>query len=320
MKNWAKKTFRIRLFIIFSLISASCFAQQAPQAGILKVKIEDSLTSKPINRATVSTGKQSFLANENGDVDIPKAVVDNTSMLTISCIGYQTVNCKVYGNNEFPVVIKLRESITSLQEVRVSDRKDWVLGQTRGKYLSHRISDPNNAYVQYIPNDSHIEGIITSITYNINDELKGINQPFRVRLFTKFRDSLILDKELTADSIVVVNKQRKPTVTVDMLKYNIRLPENGVMVVFELLPQKYYPIYGGGRDNSLYYHTPGIDIYLKNKDDYAAHVFDRRNRTAPYAMVGHIDDRAHWDDDTYGRWYVYDDGINFAISISVQKD
>ena len=305
--------------LLFVSLSNLCFSQQKTDQNIWHLTVVDSNTTKGIDKATLSLNKQYYISDNKGTIAISKELIHTGNNIIISCIGYRPVSITIT-KNEYPDTIRLSSSVVSLNEVEIrpSEQIELTVKDVKKRvHNTHRLTSPASSYVQYIPNINNIKGIITSVQYNINDRLHGIERPFRVRLFTKMKDSITLDKELTTESIVVHNPQRKTVINVDVSKYNIQMPENGVLVVFETLDSTYYKKDTIPNDGYNYAETPGIDmIQTKNYWDTDD---NKTNRQDAYSMVGHSADRWNWND-VYDQWYVYKEGNNFAISIIISPD
>jgi hypothetical protein len=288
--------------------------------------ITDGVSARGIERATIEVSRRRyFITDFNGIVNIDKNLIIPGDSIKISCIGYKPVILLPVKNYKFPEIVKLSTLVTSLNEVRVRslNTQEIKIGDIEKSYNTHRVPNPDDEYAQYIPNDKKIRGIITSVEYVLNDELHGIEKPFAVRLYSKNKNSLWPDKELIKDSLIVYNPKRKHLVSVDISRYNIQLPYNGIIVVFAALPRPYY----GG--DSVWYNKepqgkrwflkmPGLDMDLKKKDDYSTD-YNRQNRSGPYSMVRPGADKWLFDD-VKDQFYVFTDGNNFAISITVSPE
>lgn len=124
---------------------------------------------------------------------------------------------------------------------------------------------------------------------------------------------------MITDTIIVHNPERKTHLSVDISKYNLQLPEDGVMVALETLPATYY-----GKDyvlhnEQMFARTPGIDMDLKRRGDYSAHPHDKEDRKTTYSMVMDADGKWSREQILYDS-YLYDDGNNFAITITIAPD
>jgi len=315
-----------KLLLIFLLLSNIAFSQERGKATIWHLVVVDSATSKGVAKATVSINKKTyFSADNNGAVYIDKDLIRPKDSIGISCVGYKSVWLRPNVTHRFPDTVSISFSVTELKIINVGQNQPAlvVMGDVKRKYNTHGVTDPNSSFAQFIPNDKKVKGIITSVEYVLNDELHGIEMPFRVRLFTKMKDSITLDKELTSDSIIVYNPDRRRKVIVDISRFNIHLPPEGVIAIFETLSRFYYS------KDSIWYRaknwergnefvkTPGIDMdQTKNNWEIDR---DKIDRKTSYSMVGPEADR--WNLDTViDQWYVYRDGNNFAITITVKPE
>lgn len=303
------------LFILLFL-SNFCFAQNQ---NAWKLAIVDSATNKGISKATLSlNNKLYYSSDDTGRIIIDKDLIHKKDNILISCVGYNQMSL-IPTSNKYPDTIRLSPALIALKEVEIKPvaEVEITAKDTKKKvHYIHRITGPESSFVQFIPNRNGIKGNITSIQYQVNDLLHGIEKPFRVRLFTKMKDSLTLDKELTTDSIIIYNPEKKTSINVDVSKYNIQMPDSGVLVVFETMPRSYY-----SKDSTLERYngekmvkTPGIDMIMTK--NYWGADYDKENRLTPYCMVGPPADRWNWNG-PYEYWYVYADGNNFAISVTV---
>jgi len=295
------------------------FAQQKAEQTLWHLIIVDNITNKGIAAVTVSLNKTKyFSSNIAGIIDIDKTLIKKNDSVYFTCIGYKPQVIILDPNNKFPDSIRLSPLIMSLKEVTIKSPQETILGDIKKDYNSHRIPNPNEEFAQFISNKAKIKGTITSIEYVLHDELHGIEKPFRVRLYSKSKDSLFPDQELIKDSIVIYNSKRKHLVSVDISKYNIQFPDDGVIAIFETLPPSYY-----GKD-SIWYNgrghlkMPGIDMDLLKKDEYPVD-YDKLDRKSDYSMVGPVVDQFTFDD-VWHQWYVFTDGNNFAITLTIRKE
>ena len=310
------------LLLITFCITTSGLSQQKNTSPLWHLTIVDSATNKGVVRATVSINHEKYLiTNEHGGVAIKKDLLHKTDTVQISSVGYKAVTFIPSLASKLPDTIRLVATVTALKEVHINlnTPKGIILGDFKKKYNSHRSTSPDDKCLQYIPNDAKTKGVISSIEYVINDELHGIEMPFRVGIYAKNKTNPLPDHTLITDTIIVYNPERKTHLSVDISKYNLQLPEDGVMVALETLPPNYY-----GKDSIWYYgqrraKTPGIDMDLKKKGDYSAHVKDWSDRKTTYSLNMEADGKWSYEQILFDS-YLYDDGNNFAITITVQPD
>lgn len=309
------------LFIAFC-ISTSAFSQENNTSALWRLTIIDSATNKGIIRANISADGGKFLStNEHGQISLREDLLYKTDTLRVSSVGYKTAVFIPGFRVKLPDTIRLVAAITVLKEVAIkpSESKGVILGDFKKKYNSHRVTSPDRKYLQYIPNDIKTKGTITSIDYVINDELHGIEAPFRIGIYTKNKNTPFPDHRLITDTIIVHNPERKTHLSVDISKYNLQLPEDGVMVALETLPATDYGKDSVLHNEQMFARTPGIDMNLKERGNYSAHPHDEEDRKTTYSMVMEAGDRLSDDMIKFGT-YLYDNGNNFAITITIALD
>ena len=69
----------------------------------------------------------------------------------------------------------------------------------------------------------------------------------------------------------------------------------------------------------FYARTPGIDMELKKEGNYSGHPHDKEDRKTTYSMVMDSGDQYSYEQILFDS-YLYDDGNNFAITITVAPD
>jgi hypothetical protein len=265
-------------FLLFALICIMCdfvYGQEKNNSNSWHLRVIDSASGNGIDKANVSINRRSYYqTNFKGFVNIDRSLINNNDTIRITCIGYRPIEIPVSLNHAFPDFIRLSFLVKALSEVKIGYRKsaDIIVGTELKSHLTLGTARENSLYVKYIPNDTKINGVITSINYQINDNIHGIELPFKVRLFRKSKDNPFPAEELIKDTIIVYNPQRKTTLSVDITKYNISMPDDGVMVGFETLSPEYY----SGKDSVWYkgyefLPMPGLDMYLKKKT-ISAHI------------------------------------------------
>jgi len=279
--------------------------------------VADNISGKGIDKATLSVNEKIYFStNANGAVNIDKSTLKARDSIIISCVGYKSKTIKSVIGNSYPDTIKLSASVTILNEVTVkTTSKEIILGDVKKRYNARRALQPEDQLLQFIPNDKNIKGTITAVEYVLNDMLHGIETPFKVRLYLKRKGSVFPGEELTKDSIIVYNPEKKRRVTVDISKYNIPFPEDGVMVVFETLSPRYYKKDLAWKYDRQELKMPGIEMDFKNKDEYTID-YEEQDRKGPYVMVISLSSKRDFTEAKHYS-YVYTEGISAAITIIV---
>jgi hypothetical protein len=287
------------------------FSQQRNNSAIWHLIIADSATSKGIDRVTVSINRvNNFAADINGVVNINKNLISTKDTIKISAVGYTTLLIMPGITHKFPDTVRLPASVTSLKEVKINSFHPQItLGNIKKSYKGEFRPVANQEFAEYIPNEKKITGTITSVEYAVNDVSEGIEMPFMMRLYSKSKESMYPDTELIKDSIIVYNPKRQRLLSIDISKYNIQFPEDGLFVVFETLSPSYYSkdvVWFNGRG---YPKTPGISgDYIP----YEAPIdFDEKDRKGAKYSLWRID-KAKWEP-----WTVLAPGIVFAMGVTI---
>lgn len=306
-----------RLLLTFLIICIFSVVQAWPILSLHRFTVADKVTGRGISRATLAIGQLIFITNDDGSVVIQNKLLTPGENIHVTCVGYNPLDSRIT-TKKLPDTLKLEPLTIPLRSISIAlGRPEIKLGDMQKKFPAERITRPNAQYVQYIPNGQHLKGTITTVSFDINNRLHGIRMPFRLGLFAKKAGSALLANSLIGDGIVVRNTEGKKHINVDVSRYQVPLPADGVMVAFETLPPQYY-----GTDSVWYQgnkmaRTPGIDMHLRNKDDFSSDEKDMNDdRKGAYSMVINTDSKA--DSTNYlFQTYRYATGTSFAITISV---
>jgi hypothetical protein len=279
-----------RIALLFCFINSVGYAQVKGNANLnLKISIIDSVSNLSIDRVAIKlNGVDTYVSNTQGIVKFQNSLTPYDT-LTFSCVGYLTK--KLAANDPMFVSghIYLKPANSTLAEVKIVGKqyKTISLGNNQTKYNWHRVLHPGQMLAQYIPNTQNLSGIILAINYVVNDEVLGIDKPFRVGLYTKSDGAIFPDSVLLSDTVIVYNPKKSRTIRVDLSGYKIKFPQNGVIATFEILDTL-----STGENEKVWYHnrweykSPGIDIYINQKGYYAWDP-DKNDRKDAFCMVLH---------------------------------
>jgi hypothetical protein len=162
------------------------------------------------------------------------------------------------------VFLKLK--IIELEEVKVNVGKveRFKLGDPVSFTVNNYLLRPNDQVATYIPGDRF--GYIKQVKLNISNDLKGINQPFKMGLLRKGDDGKPTSSLLKED-IMVYNPKGKSWIGVDLSDYRIELPKEGMFVVFQILPKEYYDKKQIWSVGSYFYKTPSPALRAKKNNE-----------------------------------------------------
>ncbi|MDI9338792.1 MAG: carboxypeptidase-like regulatory domain-containing protein, partial [Alphaproteobacteria bacterium] len=210
-------------------------------------KIIDAKTKLPIFGAivlNVSNQKNACYSNEEGVFSLHAAKGDS---LKISCIGYEDTMLFNLANSVLSQ-IELKPKFIVLNEVVVSstlNTKTISLGNIekyKGRY--NQGGTKGSILLVYVPNhDSDTNKIVTKLKYLLDyvrfDSQKSNKGTVRVRLYSS-KDDLIFPKDnlLQENIIKTIPLKSDQLLVIDISKYQIKFPINGVFVGLEWLGEK----------------------------------------------------------------------------------
>lgn len=312
-----------QFLLLFLLLSNVVLAQRKmTPSKVWNLIVADSISNKGTEKATVMLGKKKYLVtNIDGTIIVAINDIDFDYGIKISSVGYTSKSLSRLLLNQFPDTIRLGRSLTILKEVKVNFLKPIEIapGSFSRPASTHMQPDIEIEAAQYIPNQKKITGFISSVSFELNNDAHSIEEPFNVEILAKVNGSIYPDTALLKDSVIVYNSKKEKRLTVDISKYHIRVPENGFFVVFQTLPQNYY-----SKEKVWYYgryafKVPGINIYLKKKNEFTGYCCPENeppDRTGFYCLSSGDRNSKLFLPKTK-QWIVYEDGINFGISATV---
>ncbi len=225
------------IILLLSFFTAGLFSQDIFIKGL--VLSEDSI---PVQYATIYDGslKSGTFSDSLGRFSI--SIPSNIKELHISAIGYKNKTITVgQDDNLFDFHIVLLNDTFSLKEVVISSRifkpKQITLGP-RKKIKGAIIfcSQLNRETGLYIPNHEQIHGDIKSIEVYLKKESEETKRLIRLRIYS-VDEALYPAKDLLLDNVLLQVKKSKKNqlVKIDLEKYNIPIPSNGIVIVLELV-------------------------------------------------------------------------------------
>ena len=246
-------------YILLKQILFFAFLIVAPDYGIcqsatLTAKIIDQKTKQPITGVIVLNLSNQKNATYTDDQGIFHLLVTKNDSLKIICVGYKD---SVIKNSESLNLssIELRPNFFLLDEVvinSISKGSSYSLGNTGKKdQYSYQGGTKGSGLLVFVPNvDSNKNKFITKLKYELmtierkkNDyrsENEKINKGVvRVRLYSSKDTSVFPKSELLPENIIrTIPLKYEQTLIVDISKYKINFPANGVFVGLEWLGEK----------------------------------------------------------------------------------
>jgi hypothetical protein len=235
-------------YLILILIQLFSFASLAnAQNNTISTKIIDAKTKQPIFGAIVlnlSNPKNACYSNEEGVFSLLAAKSDS---LKITCIGYEDLVLFNIANLASPT-IELNPNFVVLNEVLVNSTvktKTISLGNIekyKGRYNAG--GTKGGILLVYVPNlDSDTNKIVTKLKYILDyvrfDSQKSNKGTVRVRLYSSYDSSIFPKENLLQENIIkTIPLKSDQLLVINISKYQIKFPLNGVFVGLEWLGEK----------------------------------------------------------------------------------
>lgn len=246
-----------------------CFSQ--------KYQVLDSVTQRPISYVTIQTGKnKGFYSDENGKFALNENIEDS---IRFSCIGYKNLSMAKMSISD---VIYLSPKTQKLPEIIIRSEapKQKIIGRKKGNHAWHinpktqlaTLIKPNQRYA-----NSYIQKILIPISkYTlINKDSKpkkikpDFNSVFKLQLFAN--ENGLPGKALLPPIEVYCDEKSKNTLSVDISKYYIKLPKEGIFICVELIGE-----IGSNRNvKNSEISMPGFYFTDKQSNDFVLKSFYR---------------------------------------------
>lgn len=228
-----------KLIIAFLLFNNICIAQQQLH-GIIK----DRLSNKGIPFANISLKSKAIgtYTNEDGLFELKVNAEDMNDSLLIGCLGYDKVTVSINEAKQknnislSPIDYKLPEvTITPNHNSKI---RNMELGYLKGKPYSRTAGNINGLYTLtaiFVENPNLDNAFIKELIYSFDPKYQEGDAIIKVHLFEKdqYSTSLQPGRELIPENLIITVKSKTKLLKVDIQKFNIRMPYNGVFVGFE---------------------------------------------------------------------------------------
>lgn len=225
----------MKKFILLFLFTISATAQ-------IKGVVRDSITKEPIAYVSIFTDeKHAFQTEQNGSFTID---VKQNSKLTFHVFGYQSRTVQVSNNLE--VFLKPKE--TEIEEIQVIGKKNSIQKEIDIYESSgFRYHNYHQGYAILIKNDSSTKPctFLSKIKFHTYSNIN--NSKLKMYVLNALPTSTIGEIKIFGDSIITVKKGHNGN-EIDVSKFNIQIPQEGIFLCFENLLID---------ENKYYYQTTG---------------------------------------------------------------
>jgi hypothetical protein len=241
------------------------------QEMVLKGRIIDKGTNKPLAFSIVEIKalKTGTYTDSIGNFSINYKDTDDT--VEFFSLGYQLKKYRIGDlDNLLDRTIQLESFYINLKEVVVVPHKYKTirLGITNKKPWQFQIANIfGGQYGAYIKNTLKTQGYVKAVSFYIA-KVGYSNTPFRIRIYNKNELNDCPDKDILTENVIVSNPKGEGWFTVDLSKYGIPFPLDGMYVMMEWIysgDQYYYTFEhkyktADGESSTKTYHVYGLSL------------------------------------------------------------
>jgi len=213
---------------------------------ILSGKIISAKTNQSIPFSTIEIrsplGGIGVAADQTGvfELAIPERLINDT--LLISSLGYNIKELPLsqLDVNQF-LLITLLPKAYRLSEVKIFPKpivisEFGIIKRTPGE--GGLLTKGLTQIAVFIENKDSLMGRIKSISYYVSRRSGKPKTPFRVRIYTIANGTETPGDDLLIESLIVHPKQKGGWIEVNLSKYNLEIPADGVFVAMEYIRTK----------------------------------------------------------------------------------
>ena len=211
---------RVLLFLFFT------FSLSAQIKGVV---VDEN--NKPISYVNIWVENESVgtTSQEDGTFSIS---ISNDKILVFSAVGFEAKRVKISDNEK----VVLKEVVFKLEEVIIENSKqtkELEIGDMKKIQHTQLSGDKPWIYAKHFNYDSKYNEtpFVKTILFYSNSEVK--NAKLKIRVF-QLQDSIPTNDLIDEDIIVTVKKGMRKN-SIDISKYKLKMPKNGLVVGLEWL-------------------------------------------------------------------------------------
>jgi len=272
------------------------------QETILRGKVIDKQTNQPIIYSTIELKALKTGAYTDSIGNFSIKFKNSMDTLEFNALGYAMQKYCIKDLIDSKNIIELNPHIFELEEVVVVPHKvkSIRLGITSRKPWKFQIANVfGGQYGTYIKNEYEKTGHVKAVSFYIA-KIGHPNAPFRIRIYAKDKLNNCPGKDLLIENVIVSNNKGEGWFTVDVSKYNVNFPLDGIYVMMEWIysGDQYYYTYEheiktkDGKVENRSYHVYGLSLgnVWKQPDEgyWCKGLGDKWNRMNDY-YKGYVD-------------------------------
>lgn len=268
---------------VYMFIFLVMYFTATAQPGVKKVfYFFDADTEMPVQyvmaKDASGTDSTTYVSNIRGQIIIPK----NIQKLHTSHINYRDTIVAAQNNK-----VLLIPSTTIMEEVLIQNqdkqKKGNLLLSVASPFTDFKINfSHNNKAALFIPPDrDNLNKPIKRLKYEVID-IFGVKNlkylPFKAAIYTIDTITGLPDKEIYGSEIIKKKDNRK-WVTVDVSNQDIKMPAEGLFIVFKVLEQEAYKVFTIESEEGIISAVPSVRAKLySNNNPQKSYYCDQINK------------------------------------------
>lgn len=256
-------------FIFYFSVITITHSQDISFKGIVYSKAEQNAVENA--QVLIKTVDNNFRVQTNkyGEFNIKSINKKDILNIQIFHISYEIGNWNLTQDSIF----YLKEKTNELQVVEISSTKKEILYTLPFKnriFTGVRNFSWEHKMATFIPQEiGNKNKKIKKLLYATSDfsGVKGLSkQPFVANLYTINDLTGLPDIPIIKDTIIISKKNEANWIEVDVSKYNITIPIEGIYIVFEILNKEKYQTGFIQSKNGIISAVPALKVYSYNKN------------------------------------------------------
>lgn len=211
-----------------------------------QIKVVDSITKMPIPFTTITFGENNgFYTNQDGEFNLKEV---HSESISIFCLGYEKKTIEIKSINQNTIFLK--PSSFELSEIIISNKKNKtrikkIKPEKHNDFLQSYMLNIGGELAIYVPNNFDSNDVVlksllipvVTKTISFDKNMTGKKQQVKKLPFSAMYKISFYENEnnrpkeqLNYESITIVLNEESTIVNLNLEKYTIDLPKNGLFV------------------------------------------------------------------------------------------
>ncbi|MFW5983480.1 MAG: carboxypeptidase-like regulatory domain-containing protein [bacterium] len=264
------------------------------QINMIEGRVIDAKSGEALSYANISVSNKKIgtTSDQDGKFNFQADKLESNDTLIISYVGYQSKKIRI--NPMDDNVIALTPRMQFLDEIIVSpstESKERIINKFRKRncvilrtnkhpgsdeyWLPYRPQEPAIEALYFCNNENTISGnVIKKVNIfvaNVKD-----SSSFRLRILSA-SDNKIPDKDMLTENIIITVTEENELVEVDLERFNLVIPENGIFVGFELLviPENQFKLELPDGSGTYTQYSPFLQYFKVDQPKYDRWIYTK---------------------------------------------